>query len=161
VQNYEVQKLFMIFIKNKYSLKINFGNMDVVRSKRKTAVARAYIKEGKGNVRVNSFLLENYFPQEILREYIGEPILLAEDFVDLNKINIYVNVKGGGISGQADAVRTAIAKALVAYTDNDLLKKKFIDYDRVLMVDDVRRTEPHKPSQSSKGPRHKRQKSYR
>ncbi|MFN3527562.1 MAG: 30S ribosomal protein S9 [Candidatus Altarchaeaceae archaeon] len=135
--------------------------MNVVRSKRKRAIARAHIREGNGKIRVNSFLLENYFTNEILREYVKEPLLLAEEFLNLNKINIYVNVKGGGISGQADAVRTAIAKAFYAYTNNDLLKKKFIDYDRVLLVDDVRRTEPHKPSQSSKGPRHKKQKSYR
>lgn len=135
--------------------------MNVITSKRKRVVARAYVKEGKGKIRVNSFLLENYFPQEILREYIKEPLLLAEDFVDLNKINININVKGGGICGQATAVRSAIAKALVNYTNNETLKKKFIDYDRVLIVDDVRRTEPHKPSQSSAGPRHKKQKSYR
>lgn len=134
--------------------------MVVVSAKRKECVARAYAKEGNGKIRINSSLLDVYQPQ-LLREYIKEPLLLAEDLVDLSKINIYVNVYGGGISGRSDAIRSAIAKALVDYTKNEVLLKRYMEYDRRLIVNDVRQTEPHKPSQSNKGPRHKRQKSYR
>lgn len=139
----------------------NYANKMVVMSaKRKTCVARAYVKEGTGKIRINSFLLDVYQPR-LLREYIKEPILLANGIVDLNKINIYVNVSGGGVSGKSDAIRSAIARALIDYTKNEVLLKRYIEYDRRLIVNDIRQTEPHKPSQSNKGPRHKRQKSYR
>lgn len=134
--------------------------MAVVSAKRKECVARAYIKDGNGKVRINSLSLDVYQPR-LLREYIKEPILLADDLVDLSKINIFVNVRGGGVSGRTDAIRSAIARALIDYTKNEVLLKRYIEYDRRLIVNDVRQTEPHKPSQSSKGPRHKRQKSYR
>jgi len=60
-----------------------------------------------------------------------------------------------------DATRTALGKAIVEFTGKMELKEKFLSYDRTLLVSDARRTEPHKPSKSSKGPRAKRQKSYR
>ncbi len=134
--------------------------MVVVSAKRKTCIARAYAKKGNGKIRINSFLLSTYQP-ELLREYIREPILLAEDLIDINSIDIHVNVKGGGVSGRSDAIRSAIARALVEYTKNEALLKRYLEYDRRLIVNDIRQTEPHKPSQSNKGPRHKRQKSYR
>lgn len=123
--------------------------------RRKRAVARATIKEGKGRILINNESLEK-FP-EIVRLRIMEPLILANNM----NFDINVNVIGGGIMGQADAIRTAIAKGLVMITKDKNLKKKFLNYDRSLLIDDIRRTEPHKPSQSSKGPRHKRQKSYR
>lgn len=128
--------------------------------KRKTSVARAVIKEGNGKVRVNSFLLDTYTPG-IAREIIKEPIMLASDYVDMNKINIDVNVRGSGVMGRTDAIRSAIARGLVDYTKNELLLKKYIEYDRTMIACDPRQTEEHKPGQSNKGPRHKRQKSYR
>jgi len=134
--------------------------MVVVSAKRKESVAREHVKEGNGKVKINSSSLDVYQPQ-LLREYIKEPILLADDLVDMNKNNIYVNVYGGGVSGRSDAIRSAIAKALVDYTKNEVLLKRYHEYDRRLIVNDVRQTEQHKPSQSNKGPRHKRQKSYR
>ncbi len=134
--------------------------MVIISSKRKECVARAHAKEGTGKIRINSFSLDVYQPQ-LLREYIKEPLLLANDLVDLNKINIYINVHGGGVSGRSDAIRSAIARALIDYTKNEVLLKRYIEYDRRLIVNDIRQTEPHKPSQSNKGPRHKRQKSYR
>jgi len=134
--------------------------MVVISSKRKTSVARAHAKKGSGKITVNSLSLYVYLP-ELLRDYIKEPVLLANGLVDISKINISVNVHGGGVSGRSDAVRSAIARALIDYTKNEVLLKKYIEYDRRLIVNDVRNTEPHKPSQSNKGPRHKRQKSYR
>lgn len=134
--------------------------MVVVSAKRKTSVARAYAEKGNGKVRINSSLLDVYQPR-LLMNYIKEAILLADDLIDTNKINIFVNVYGGGVSGRSDAIRSAIAMALIDYTKNEILLKRYMEYDRRLIVNDVRQTEAHKPSQSNKGPRHKRQKSYR
>lgn len=126
--------------------------------KRKSAVARAVAKEGNGRVRINKKPLEIMEPKYI-KMRLMEPIILAGDA--LNNIDIDVVVKGGGIVGQMEAARTAIGKAIVEFTGNMELKEKFVAYDRTLLVSDARRTEPHKPSRSTKGPRAKRQKSYR
>jgi len=124
--------------------------------KRKKAVARAVAKSGKGKILINKKPLEIFEP-EMLRLFIKEPLLLAGDVV--NKLDISINVKGGGIFGQASAVRQAIAKALVEYDKS--LKEKFLNYDRTLLVADARRTEPHKPSRSRKGTRRHKQRSKR
>jgi small subunit ribosomal protein S9 len=87
---------------------------------------------------------------------IEEPLILAGDFV--NKLSISVSVKGGGVTSQADAARLAIAKALAEY--NESLRQVFLDYDRQLLVADVRRKETRKPNSHGKA-RAKRQKSYR
>lgn len=127
--------------------------------KRKTAIARATIREGKGRVRINHKPVEIIEP-EIARFTIMEPLILAgED--RLSKIDIDVKVEGGGFMGQAEAARVAIARALVEWTNDMNLKEKFMKYDRTMLVGDSRRTEPHKPNRSTKGPRAKRQKSYR
>jgi len=63
--------------------------------------------------------------------------------------------------GQSDAVASAIARALVEYSESDELLARYYQYERTLIAGDHRLTETHKPSQSSKGPRHRRQKSYR
>jgi len=128
--------------------------------KRKTAIARATIKEGKGRIIINSIPLEIYQP-EISRLRIQETLMLASDLVDLNKLDISVNVHGGGVLGQADAIRSSIARGLVEFTDSEDLLNRYLAHDRTIIAGDHRQTEPHKPSQSSKGPRHKRQKSYR
>ena len=71
-----------------------------------------------------------------------------------------MNVFGGGISSQADASRLAIAKGLVEFSKNDKLKEDFLNYDRNLLVADVRRKESAKPNRHGQA-RAKRQKSYR
>lgn len=128
--------------------------------KRKKAIARAYVKEGSGKVKINNVPIDLIEPR-YRRLRIKEPLILAKslkkDFLD--KIDIIVNVKGGGSWGQADACRTAIANALIK-KDEDL-KEWFIEYDRSLLISDPRRTEPHKPSRSSAGPRRKKQQSKR
>lgn len=126
--------------------------------KRKTAKARASIEEGDGTLRINSHPIHTY-PQTA-QQRIKEPLTIAGQEI-VEDINIRVNVGGGGIQGQAEAVRMAIARALVEYTGSDDLKQDFLDYDRNMLVEDPRRTETRKPSQSSKGARHKQQKSYR
>lgn len=124
--------------------------------KRKTAIARATIKEGRGIIRINKKPLEIYEP-DIARWKILEPIALAGDII--NKVNIEVNVKGGGFMSQANAVRTAIARGLVEYTGDTSLKSLYLQLDRTLLVNDPRRKEPKK--QLGRGARKKRQKSYR
>jgi len=124
--------------------------------RRKRAVARVSLKSGKGNVFVNKKPLSAVDP-EMARLLIKEPLALAGEVAD--KFDFYVNVQGGGIMGQASAIRQAIAKALVAQSKP--LKQKFLDYDRSLLIADVRRTEPHKPSRSSAGPRRHKQRSKR
>ncbi|NPA48315.1 MAG: 30S ribosomal protein S9 [Thermococci archaeon] len=127
--------------------------------KRKTAVARATIREGKGRVRINHKPVEIVEP-EIARFTIMEPLVLAGEAI-VSKVDIDVKVEGGGFMGQAEAARVAIARALVEWTNDVNLKEKFMKYDRTMLVGDSRRTEPHKPNRSTKGPRAKRQKSYR
>ena len=125
--------------------------------KRKTAVARATTKAGKGRIRINSIPLEIY-PSELARMKIREPLLLAGDAV-INEVDISVNVKGGGTVGQADAVRTAIGRALVKWTQDPELRSKFLHYDRSIIVADSRRKEQKKAG--GPGARAKYQKSYR
>ncbi|MCD6171641.1 MAG: 30S ribosomal protein S9 [Thermoplasmata archaeon] len=130
--------------------------MNVIASgKRKSAVARAYIKEGKGIVRVNKMNIETY--PEHIRAIMKEPLQLAEKY--RKKINIEVRAGGGGPISQAEAVRTAIAKAMTSFFNDASLKEMFIEYDRTLLVSDIRRKEPKK--QLGRGARKKRQKSYR
>lgn len=117
-----------------------------VSGKRKMSIARATIKKGNGIVRINKKLLDVIAP-ELAREKIKEPLLLAGDIAE--KVNITVTVKGGGIMSQAEAARNAIARALVEFTGSKELKKTFFQYDRHLLVADVRRTEPQKPCRSA------------
>ena len=124
--------------------------------KRKRAIARASVKAGKGNVIVNGVSIDNVTPS-LLQMKIKEPILLAGEAV--KKIDISVRSMGGGISSQADAIRLAISRGLVEFTKDKDLEKQFLDYDRQLLVADVRRKETRKPNDSKA--RAKRQKSYR
>ncbi len=125
--------------------------------KRKTAVARARIKAGKGSVTVNAVPLELVQP-EMIRLRIQEPLILIGD--EWKKFDIKVNVRGGGITGQADAARLAIAKGLVEMLGEEA-KKIFLSYDRNLLVYDPRRAEQHKPPHSSWGGRRYKQRSKR
>ena len=126
-----------------------------VSGKRKRAVARATLREGSGRVTINKKDLSLVTPR-ISRLRIEEPLILAGDVV--KKVDIEVNVFGGGVTGQADAVRVAISRALVAFEPK--LKSLFLDYDRNLLVADVRRKEVRKPNTHGKA-RAKRQTSYR
>ena len=128
-----------------------------VSGKRKEAVARATARPGNGIIKINSIPLDLYEP-EFARLRLREPLLIAGPMAA--DVNIDINVVGGGWSSQAEAARLAIAKALVAFTGSESLKKTFIDYDRFLMVADTRRKEPKKAGTHSRA-RAKRQKSYR
>jgi len=128
----------------------------VATGKRKTAVARASLTKGRGVVRINSVPVE-IIQHDLARMKILEPLKLAGKKVET--IDIDVNVQGGGVMGQADAVRTAIARGLVQYLNDDDLELLFREYDRTLIVPDTRRKLPKKPL--GRGARKKRQKSYR
>ncbi len=138
------------------------GIGDMVRivvsvGKRKTAIARAVLRPGKGRVRINNIPVEIYQP-EMARWKILEPLLLAGDDI-WNKVDIDVNVKGGGWMGQATAARIAIARGLVEWTKSEELRRIYLDYDRTMLAGDPRQAEPKKPRGHSA--RAKRQKSYR
>jgi len=124
--------------------------------KRKTAVAKAEVRKGTGIVRINNTRLENMGP-ELCQLKISEPLILAEAVA--KNVDILVTTSGGGFSGQTEAIRTAIARALVEYTKDENLKKKFKDYDRSMLVSDMRQKETSKPG--GRGARKRRQKSYR
>lgn len=126
-----------------------------VSGTRKSAVARATLVPGAGIVRINSELLDAYTPA-MSRLKIQEPIIIAGD--KAKNVNISVSVHGGGTSSQAEAARLVIARALAAY--DKTLQKTFLDYDRILLVADVRRKETHKPNCHGKA-RALRQTSYR
>ena len=127
----------------------------IAAGKRKRAVARATLEKGTGKVRINGIPVENYSPK-ISRLKMMEPMMLVSDLA--KKVNIDVKVFGGGVTSQADAVRVAISRALVEH-DNSI-EENLLEYDRRLLVGDVRRKEASKPNRQGKA-RAKRQKSYR
>lgn len=86
--------------------------MEIVNTlgRRKTAVARIYVSEGKGNITVNKREFKEYFPASTLQYIVMQPIQLLEQ---QEKYDIKVNLFGGGPTGQAEALRLAIARALI------------------------------------------------
>mgnify|MGYP001209766479 FL=1 len=131
--------------------------------KRKTAVARATVKAGKGRVRVNSEPIEILQPS-LSRRKAMEPLVIAHAMKRLAKADINILTHGGGIMGQTDAIRTAIARGLVHYNggaegEDEELRKEYLRFDRSLLVNDPRRKEPK--HQLGRGARRKKQKSYR
>jgi small subunit ribosomal protein S9 len=79
--------------------------------RRKTSVARIYLTPGQGNITINDRDIKVYFPSEVLQTIVNQPLQTLEA---AGKYDVRVNVRGGGISGQAEAIRLAIAKALIA-----------------------------------------------
>lgn len=77
--------------------------------RRKTSVARVYLRSGKGKVVVNKKEFENFFPLEFIRKDILKPLEVTEN---LGNYDVYANIKGGGLTGQAEAMRLGIARAL-------------------------------------------------
>jgi small subunit ribosomal protein S9 len=125
------------------------------RGKRKKSIARATVKEGSGRIRVNSRLVSS-FGNRYFREIVAEPLaLLGPDGLN---VDVAVKVRGGGEMGQAQACRTAIARALAQYFGEGVVAKYKAD-DTYLLREDPRRVEPKKYM----GPkaRARDQKSYR
>ncbi len=126
------------------------------KAKKKEAVARAVIKKGNGKIKINKRDIGLFEPRH-LREFIEEPTQLLPEIA--KEVNIDINVKGGGFMGQASAARSAIAKSLVLYSKDEKAKQALLAYDRLLLVDDVRRVESKKPLGTKA--RKKKQKSKR
>ena len=89
--------------------------MEVINAlgRRKSAVARVYVTTGKGNITINGRTLEEYFKEETLRYIVRQPLNVTETLTDFD---IKVNLDGGGIKGQAEALRLAISRALCDLT---------------------------------------------
>jgi small subunit ribosomal protein S9 len=138
------------------SEKENKGNA-FATGKRRKAVASASVSLGTGIVTMNSQPAQ-HIGNETARLLVMEPLMLLGE--SWKKYNIRVRTKGGGVLGQAQAARQAIAKAL-AETMGEDARKIFMTYDRNMLVYDPRRTEPHKPPRSSQGPRRYKQRSKR
>ena len=84
--------------------------------RRKTAVARIYLSSGKGNITINKRELKNYFTTPTLQYKVQQPLLLTDN---LTSYDIKVNVFGGGVTGQAEAIRLAITRALVEINEEN------------------------------------------
>ncbi len=116
--------------------------MEVVNTlgRRKAAVARAYIKDGKGEIVINGRTIENFFPLETLRYIVKQPLLLVDA---VEKYDIKINLNGGGIKGQAEAARLAITRAMIEIDEESraILKKNG------LTTRDPRVVERKKPGQ--------------
>ena len=80
--------------------------------KRKDAVARVWVKPGKGNITINDKSIEQYFARPVLKMIINQPFEVANR---VNEFDVVCTVKGGGLSGQAGAIKHGIAKALNEY----------------------------------------------
>jgi small subunit ribosomal protein S9 len=80
--------------------------------RRKTAAARVYLRPGAGNVKVNGRPIDTYFPNEVLKMVIKQPLLLTET---TERFDIVVSVAGGGSAGQAGAIRHGISRALLHF----------------------------------------------
>ena len=122
--------------------------MDTINAsgRRKAAIARIYLKDGKGNITVNKQKFEDYFTITEYKHQIKRPLTLLG--VD-DKYDIIVNVKGGGIKGQAEALRLAISKAMVMINPDDkvtLKKEGFLTRDSRV----VERKKPGQPKARKK-----------
>ena len=108
--------------------------------RRKTAVARVYLSEGTGKVTINKRDIASYFKTPVLLEKINQPFALTDT---LNKYDVVANIDGGGVNGQAEALRLGISRALVELSgDNKPLLKA-----EGLMTRDSRMVERKKPGQ--------------
>lgn len=127
----------------------------ITSGRRKQSIAKATLHEGKGRVTVNNNDIKVVAPK-IAQLKMMEPLMLAGDVA--SKVDIEVSVRGGGFITQADAVRLAIARALTQHTPR--LKDVYLDYDRQLLVADIRVKEAAKPNHHGQA-RARTQTSYR
>ena len=138
-------------------IKMTTTKVVVASGKRKSAIARAVVRLGTGKILINNRMLEQFEPQ-IARMKLEEPLILSGD--NATKVDVSIDVHGGGVMGQAEAARLALAKGILAFTKDKKLEKTFLEYDRHLLVADVRRKEVRKPNRHGKA-RAAVQKSYR
>jgi small subunit ribosomal protein S9 len=108
--------------------------------RRKSAVARIYVSDGKGQITVNERDYKDYFTTHQLRGYVEQPLKVAESE---GKYNIKANLDGGGLAGQAEALRLAISRALIKIDP----EKKSMLKSKGLLTRDPREVERKKPGQ--------------
>jgi small subunit ribosomal protein S9 len=125
--------------------------------KRKRAVARAVFSEGTGKIFINEKDYRLFHLFDKLK--IEEPLRIAEKVLGKLNFDAWIEIKGGGSKGQIEAARVALAKGIVKFSKSDVLEKAYLEYDRNLLVADVRRKEASKPGAGKA--RKRRQKSYR
>ena len=115
-----------------------------VKSKRKRSIARGVGKPGSGIIRINGMNAMTIKPEEIRHEIL-RPVYFNEITKGIaDGLDISINVKGGGISGRAQASGSAIAKLISEFAGSDTVRKEYMRYDRHLLKDDARRVEPKK-----------------
>ena len=105
--------------------------------RRKRSIARVMLKAGSGKIEVNGRSMENYFPIEIIRQEALRPLQVTETS---NSVDIRINVQGGGVSGQAGAIRHGIARALIEYDSGLRPQLKEVGY----LTRDARKVERKK-----------------
>ncbi len=129
----------------------------IASGKRKTAIARAILIEGSGKISINKKDYKNLQMFDKLK--IEEPLRIAEKTLGKLNFDVFINVKGGGEKGQVEAARLALARVIVKFSNNEQLIKAYSDYDKNLLIADIRRKETYKPGDSKA--RKKRQSSKR
>ena len=128
-----------------------------VSGKRKRAIARAVLVEGTGKITINKKDYKNL--QVFDRLKIEEPLRIAEQILGKRNFDVAINMRGGGDKSQVEAARLALARSIIKFSNNKELERAFLDYDRNLLIADVRRKESYKPGDSKA--RRKRQSSKR
>ncbi|HLA23058.1 MAG TPA: 30S ribosomal protein S9 [Candidatus Nanoarchaeia archaeon] len=132
-------------------------NQIVTSGKRKTSIAKAVLKEGSGKVTINK---KNYNVLSFFDKLkIEEPLRISNEVLGKLNFDVVITVHGGGEKSQIEASRLALARAISNFSKSEKLTKAFLNYDRNLLVADVRRKETYKPGDSKA--RRKRQKSFR
>ena len=129
----------------------------ITSGKRKTSIAKAILIEGSGKININKKDYKTLHLFDKLK--IEEPIKIAETILGKINFDVLIIVKGGGEKSQIDAARVALSKAIVEFSNSKELMNAFLNYDRNLLIADVRRKETYKPGDSRA--RAKRQSSKR
>ncbi len=128
----------------------------VVSGKRKTAIAKAVVRSGTGRVTFNNHPLSLVTP-ETARIKMMEPLVIAGE--KAKSMDISVQSQGGGVMGQAEAARMAIARAVLRWTKSAQIRRTLRNQDRTMLAGDPRRSESKKFG--GPGARRRKQKSYR
>jgi len=128
----------------------------IISGKRKTAVAKAVLRSGAGKITFNNYPL-NLVNPETARMKLMEPLIVAGE--KAKNIDIKIKAQGGGVIGQAEAARIAIARGLIRWTKSAQLKRALRNQDRAMLAGDPRRAESKKFG--GPGARRRKQKSYR
>lgn len=132
-------------------------NKIIASGKRKRAIARGVLTEGHGKITINNKNYENLQRFDFLK--IKEPLEITKIIFGKINFDVKIGVRGGGEKSQIEAARLALARAIIKFTKSKDLEKAFLEYDRTLLVADVRRKETYKPGDSKA--RRKRQSSRR